>query len=127
MKLKLVRWIGLGIGTLSIIPAIGVVIFGGAYFLNGVSNDSGLKLEHIWDIDTISLLGLILYVVSVVIAWFKLKLGGILVTICALPQIFHIEFYRNPPEPQLLIGQLSMLLVGPLLLFYVYYNEWIKK
>lgn len=71
MKLKILKWIALLVGSGLCIPIIGSIIFAGAYYIEGLTNDTPLVAY------------------DPIFAWM----------------------------------QIAVLPVGPLLLFYVYYNE----
>ena len=59
-------------------------------------------------------------IVAVIIAWFKNKIGGILISISAIGLIFSelddLHLGRWP--------QIVLLISGILLLFFVFYNQW---
>ena len=121
MKITIIRWIGLIAGSILSVFIAGAILFAGAYFIEGISDGiQGPIIETI--VEFLGLLSAVLIIVAVVIAWFNSRLGGFLITILAMIQI--IAFY----EPEISWMQISMLLVGLILLFYVYYNRrFLKK
>ena len=119
MKLKVIRWTALLVETGLSFFILSGVIFAGAYYIEGLRN--GVESVKEPDADFFSLLTAILIIVSVIIAWFKIRLGGFLLTIFSLASI--IFFY----ETEVAWMQIAILPIGPLLLFYVYYNRWLLK
>ena len=123
MKLKVLRWIALINGSISSVLLIPVILFTGAHFIGGI-NDGTYELTYDDVYGDLCLLSWVLYIISVVIAWFNSKIGGFFITFFALAQII---LYHEAGEPGLTFIQFSLLPAGPLLLFYVYYNKWLLK
>ena len=120
MKLKIIRWIGLIAGSVLSIFIAGAIIFVGANFIGGISDGIQEPIIGIV-VDFIDLLTAFLLIVGVVIAWFNTKVGSILITSMAMVHV--IAFY----ETEVAWLQISILFVGLILLFYVYYNRWLLK
>jgi hypothetical protein len=120
MKLKIIRWIGLIAGSVISVFIAGAILFAGAYFIGGISDGiQGPIIETV--VEFLGLLSAILIIVGVVIAWFNTRLGGLLITAMAMIQIIASR------EPEVIWMQISMLFVGLILLYYVYYNRWLLK
>ncbi len=111
MKRNIFSLLILIVASILSIFVIGVILFGGGSLIGGINDGSLNPIDEIIK-DFFPLLVLILYVVSVVIAWFKQNVGSILITIFALAQFALIN------EAELLWLQLSLLPVGPLLFFF---------
>jgi hypothetical protein len=118
MKLKIIRWIGLIAGSVISVFIAGAVLFAGAYFIEGISD--GITLERV--VEFLGLLSAVLIIVGVVIAWFNTRLGGLMITALAIIQIIAGGY-----EPEVSWMTFSILFIGLILLFYVYYNRWFLK
>ncbi len=117
MKLKIILWSALVTGSVLGVFIAGAAIFAGAYFLDGVTNETQRVIDMELIEEALGLLAAFLIVVAVVIAWFNHRLGGILIFAFS---ILHILFGY---EPEIAWLQIAILPVGPLLLLYVYYNK----
>lgn len=117
MKLKIILWSALATGSVLGVFIAGAAIFAGAYFLDGVTNETQRVIDMELIEEALGLLAAFLIVVAVVIAWFNHRLGGILIFAFS---ILHILFGY---EPEIAWLQIAILPVGPLLLLYVYYNK----
>jgi cell division protein FtsW (lipid II flippase) len=117
---NIIRWIALLFGTVLVVFIAGGVIFGGAYYIEGLRN--GVESIKEPDADFYSLLISILIIISVIIAWFKKRLGAFLITVFAVASI--ILFY----EPEVIWLQIAILPVGPILLIAdFYYRRYLSK
>ena len=127
MKLKILRWIALILGSLANIWNLLVVIFIGANLINDLSGDES------WSdigINVVIFLILILCLVSIIIAWFKSKIGGFFLTISAIIALILLlinEIDRFLWSYDVILIQGVLILSGLLLLFYVYFNQRVGK
>ncbi len=108
--LKILRLIALLSGSVLSFFFAGTVIFGGAFFIEELTIDNPLQLDKDLVLEFFGLLSAILIILSVVIAWFKSKLGGLLITVSAMLHIISVS------EPEILWMQISIIPVGIILL-----------
>ena len=123
MKLKIVRWFALLIGT---VVNVWLFTFLGLFIVHFIGEliDGDEELFGFKTSQNIEFFILSLSVVSIVIAWFKSKIGGFLITLSAiLFLIFNVAYSLRRSEFPIYV----LLFSGLLLLFYVYYNEWQTK
>ena len=127
MELKIIRWAALLIGSGLSVPFVGMGIFAAGSFMSGIVGDSALAtdgplvIDLEWIMELIGILTAFLIPMAVVLAWFRNKTGGYLITVFA---ILHIMVSY---EPEVAWMQIAVLPVGPLLLLYVYYNNRLMK
>ena len=112
MKFKVFSELVLLAASILCVFIIGVILFAGGSFIEGVSDG------HIRDIketliEFFMLLSLLLFVLSVVVAWVKRLTGSILMTVFSIIQILLIY------EPEIAWMQISILFTGPLLFLFV--------
>lgn len=121
MKFKNLRTIALIIASVIIIYFAGIFIIIAAHFVQELTDGDSEPLFQF--LDVYMSIFLFLSIVSVIIAWFKNYVGGILVTASAIALIFSnlndLHLGRWP--------QYILLFSGILLLFFVRYNKWLLK
>jgi len=123
MKYKIIRWTALAIGTvINVLFSLITLIFIGAALIGDYQTDSmpEFKLS-----ESLFILGYVLCIIAIVIAWFNSKIGGFLMIICTALLLFL-------PERNLILGEklwhpYVIIFAGLLLLIYVYYNKWLVK
>ena len=108
--IKILKWIALISGSVLCIFFTGLVLFGGAYFIDGLTNETPLQINQELVLEFLGLLTAILIIVSVVISWFKSKLGGLLITVFVIVHIIAVN------EPEILWMPISIIPVGLILL-----------
>ena len=127
MKLKILRWIALILGSLANIWILFVVLFIGANLINDLSQDVSLS---VWVNNTLVFLSFILCLASIIIAWFRSKIGGFFLTISAIIALILIlinDFGSFLWSYDGFLIQGVLILSGLLLLFYVYFNQRLGK
>lgn len=93
----------------------GAIFFVGAYFAEGLTNDTPTEVNYEFIKECIFLLTGFLLIVSTVISWFNSKLGGFLITLLAIGgAIFYLPGFLWVHVPMIIIG---------LLILYSFYNE----
>ena len=118
MKHSIFRWTALVIATaINIQFSLIAVIFLGANLINDfqIGDKSDLSLS-----ESLFILGYVLCIVANVIAWFKSKIGGILITLFAILLIIlpeSLTLSEKLWQPYVLIA------AGLLLFYYALYNK----
>ena len=126
MKLKSIRWIALLAGSILGVIFIGLGVFAAGSFISGITGDApgatpGIeKVDLEWIREFIWILTMFLIPLSVLLAWFRNKTGGYLITIFA---VLHIVSVYEANIGLYHWAQILILPVGPLLLLYVYFNK----
>ncbi len=132
MKQQILRWIALLLGSVANLWNLGILLFMGANLINDLSGSESLseKLSGIGILIIIDLF-LTLSVISIIIAWFKSKIGGFLMIISAIITLFliHYEEILNGViwSNDAIMIQVVLLLSGFLLLYYSYNKGLLKK
>jgi len=122
MRFKIFSQLVLIVASILCVFVIGFILFAGGSFIEGVQKN-GLKANSDTLNSILFLLSLLLFVISVIIAWFERFrfIGSILITIFALVQL--LVHYDHA----LTWLRFSILFVGPLLLILVYTDRWLSK
>ena len=120
---KIYRLLILIIGSFFSLCIITFLSFAEVYTIENIKDtiDNLKEFKNVSIQEILGGLAINLYVVAVIIAWFNSKIGGFLITFFGIAQIILW------PIDTMLWFQAMLLLVGPPLLIYVYYNKWILK
>ena len=124
MKLQRLRWIALVSGSLANIWNLITVIFIGANLINDLSDGEGVYSGM--GIHVLIFLCLILSLISIILAWFKSKIGSFLITISAIIAILLLLIEQINSflwSYDVIIIQVVLILSGLLLLYYTYNNK----
>ena len=116
MKYKIFSELVLIAASILRIFVIGVIVFAGGSFIEGIGK-SGMRSINV--VDFLSLLSLLLFIISVIIAWFKRFIGSLLMTFFAIAHIL-LDY-----EHEIAWLQISILFIGPLLFIFVRSNRGI--
>ena len=121
MKLKVIRWIALIVASAIGIWILFGIIFIGANLINDFANGqpfaAGIGIIFLF-------VGMVLSFISIIIAWFNSKTGGILVTISSLLLILlPLEEITGEKWWQVYV----LFIAGIMLLLYVHYDRWFLK
>jgi hypothetical protein len=88
----------------------GAVYFVGAYFIQGLTNDTPTQFNNDFFTELIFLLVGLLLIISMIISWFKTKLGGYLITSLAIfGTVFYLDGFIWIPAPMIFIGMLLLV------------------
>jgi len=118
MKLTFIRWAALLIGSAINLLSLFIGGFFGLVVISRLADES----EKFQLIEWIVFLLFLLNIAAIVVAWFRTRLGGFLITLSAILNIFLFtgEWMGDSNR---WIFKIPLLFVGLLLLFYVYYNQ----
>jgi len=109
MKSKWLKWLVLVAASVLAVFFTFAVIFLGAHFIEGLTNDTKVIVNWTWILELLGLLTAAMIIIAVIISWFKLRLGALLLTIFSILHII-IAF-----EPEIAWMQIFILPLGPLL------------
>ena len=115
---KIIFWIALVIGALTIIPLI--IFLTGTFISNRIDPDIDVKLLELPEILAFFLCEVFI-AGSLIISLFKNKIGAFLVILFVI--LANIAFR----EPLVRLLHIPMLISGLLLIFHAYYKDWILK
>lgn len=111
MKNRILHWFTLIAGTILSVFFTFALLFAGASFIGGLTDGSGVAIDMEWLFELLGLLTIIMIILSMILAWFKSRSGGLLLSIFA---VLHILLAYNT---EIAWMQISILFIGPLLIF----------
>ena len=122
MKLIFIRWAALLIGSAINIYSLFNAGFGVLVVISRLT-DENTKLQ-LFELNVTLLL--LLNIVAIVVAWFRIRLGGFLITLSAILNILYFTDGRMDDSNRQIM-KIPLLVVGLLLLLYDYYNQSLSK